>query len=211
MVDNKYFYALLPGWWGSFRERWVAAEEIIDLANEDREKMLRMKEVIANEDGEKMLRMKHGFYDWIALRVGLEGFGIKSHDELDRLLDEVKNDVLYGFMIKRDESCMQPVKWRLIKQEIECEMTDEERNQWLAARKEAGLKIDPATAEVDWSYEQTLDPYGIYPDLPEECRQTGREYFARAPGTDIWVWFGDLPDATLDALWERGREKASGK
>src|SRR5262245_6113391 len=32
--------------------------------------------------------------------------------------------------------------------------------QWLAIRKEAGLKIDPATAETCWQYAQTLDPYG---------------------------------------------------
>lgn len=33
--------------------------------------------------------------------------------------------------------------------------------QWLAIRKQAGLEIDPVTAEVDWAYGQTLDPYGI--------------------------------------------------
>ena len=32
--------------------------------------------------------------------------------------------------------------------------------QWLAIRKEAGLKLDPETAEVEWCYAQTLDPYG---------------------------------------------------
>ena len=74
---------------------------------------------------------------------------------------------------------------------------------WLAIRKEAGLKIDPETAEVDWTYAQTLDPYGVDPDLPEEYRQVGREYFARSPGSDIWVWFGDLPKETREALWER--------
>jgi hypothetical protein len=51
--------------------------------------------------------------------------------------------------------------------------------EWLAARKEEGLKIDPDTAEVDWHYAQTLDPYGVYPDLPEECQCVGRKYFAR--------------------------------
>jgi hypothetical protein len=45
--------------------------------------------------------------------------------------------------------------------------------QWLAIRKEAGLKIDPKTAEVEWRYAQTLHPYGVYPDLPEECQQVG--------------------------------------
>ena len=86
-------------------------------------------------------------------------------------------------------------------------MTDDERKVWLASRKEAGLKIDPETAEVDWTYAQTLDPYGVYPELPEECQQIGREYFARAPGSDVWVWFGDLPDAIRSALWEKHKSK----
>jgi hypothetical protein len=72
--------------------------------------------------------------------------------------------------------------------------------QWLAIRREAGLKIDPETAEVEWDYAQTLDPYGVDPNLPEEYQQVGREYFARSPGSDIWVWFGDLSEATSDAL-----------
>ena len=53
--------------------------------------------------------------------------------------------------------------------------------QWLAIRKEAGLKLDPETAEVEWCYAQTLDPYGVDPDLPEQCQQISREYFARSP------------------------------
>ena len=85
--------------------------------------------------------------------------------------------------------------------------TDEiEREKWLAIRKKAGRKIDPETAEVDWIYAQTLDPYGVYAELPEELQQVGREYFARSPGSDIWVWFGDLPVATQDALWEKHKE-----
>ena len=82
-------------------------------------------------------------------------------------------------------------------------MPDAERAEWLAIRKEAGRNIDPETAAVFWTYAQTLDPYGIYPDLPEECRCVGREYFARSPGSDVWVAFEDLPKATVDALWER--------
>jgi hypothetical protein len=73
--------------------------------------------------------------------------------------------------------------------------------QWLAIRKEAGLQIDPDTAEVEWSYALTLDPYGVHPELPEEYQQVGREYFARSPGSDLWVSFDDLPDATRKALW----------
>ncbi len=76
--------------------------------------------------------------------------------------------------------------------------------QWLQVRKEEGRKIDPDIAEVTWCYVHDLDPYGVYPDLPEECQQVGRGYFARSPGSDIWVWFGDLPDETVRRLRERG-------
>jgi hypothetical protein len=71
---------------------------------------------------------------------------------------------------------------------------------WLAARKEAGLHIDPETAEVTGNYGQILDPYGVEPYLPAECQQGGWDYFARAPGSNVWVWFGDLPDATRAIL-----------
>jgi hypothetical protein len=54
---------------------------------------------------------------------------------------------------------------------------------------------------------QTLDPYGVEPDLPEEYQQVGRNYFARSPGSDVWVWFGDLPDETRNALWGRHSKK----
>jgi hypothetical protein len=70
-----------------------------------------------------------------------------------------------------------------------------------ALRKAVGLHIDPETAEVDWNY--ALDPYGECPGLPEECQQLGRVYFARSPGSDVWINFGDLPKATRDALWKR--------
>jgi len=87
-------------------------------------------------------------------------------------------------------------------------MTDEMTvENWLAIRKEEGLKIEPATAEVAWRYALTLDPYGVHPELPEELQQVGREYFARRPDSDVWVEFGDLPKATRDALWERHKSK----
>jgi hypothetical protein len=86
-------------------------------------------------------------------------------------------------------------------------MSEQDIQQWLAVRKEAGLKIDPETAEVNWKYGQVMDPYGVDPDLPEECQCVGRQYFARAPGSDIWVHFHDLPEETRDALWERHRRQ----
>lgn len=79
--------------------------------------------------------------------------------------------------------------------------------EWLAIRKEAGLKIDPETAEVWWTYGQTLDPYGVDPDLPEEYHQVGREYFARASENEVWVAFRDLPEQTRDALWEKHKSQ----
>ena len=79
-------------------------------------------------------------------------------------------------------------------------------DQWLAIRKEEALKIDPSSAEVDWSYAQVLDPYGVY-KLTEEEHCVGRAYFARRPGSDVWVEFGDLPEETRDALWERHESK----
>ena len=75
--------------------------------------------------------------------------------------------------------------------------------QWLQTRKEEGRRIDPDVAEVMWSYVQTLDHYGVHPDLPDDCQQIGREYFARSPDSDIWVSFYDLPDETEIRLWER--------
>ena len=77
--------------------------------------------------------------------------------------------------------------------------------QFHALLKIAGQQIDPATAEVEWSYEYTLDPYHVWQNIPDEC--VGREYFARVPGTSVWVHFGDLPEATQVALWSKHSSK----
>ena len=52
-------------------------------------------------------------------------------------------------------------------------------DEWLADRREAGLKIDPATAEEGRIYALTLDTYGVHGELPEELQQVGREHFVR--------------------------------
>jgi hypothetical protein len=181
-------------WWEFFHEKYVTSQEIIDLANDE-----------ATMDVPERVQGREGHYrsiSWMVLRSVLDNLEIRNGCDLDSILDEVKNKVVFNFLVERDGSCLQPMKWRVIKQEHEYRrMTDEEREAFLAERKEAGLKIDPATAEVDWSYEQTLDPYGIDPDLPEELQQVGRQYFARTPGSDIWVSFYDLPDETRQMLW----------
>jgi len=82
--------------------------------------------------------------------------------------------------------------------------TNPEKLQELRAmRKEAGRRIDPETAEVTFYYCQTLDPYGDFSDLPDELHQIGGEYFARSPNDGIWIWFGDLPETTREALRKR--------
>jgi hypothetical protein len=73
--------------------------------------------------------------------------------------------------------------------------------QWLAIRREAALQINPETAEVTWEYVNMADPYGDYPDCPEEC--IGKVCFARPSGSDVWVCFYDLPDTTVKALREK--------
>jgi hypothetical protein len=61
----------------------------------------------------------------------------------------------------------------------------QEQHEFLSIRKEAGLKIDPATAAVTWQHAQILDPYGVRDLSPEEdC--VGAVLFARAPGSDVW-------------------------
>lgn len=85
-------------------------------------------------------------------------------------------------------------------------MTDMTPEQWLAIRKEAGRKLDPATAEIDWSHGYDCDPYGVNPDLPDEMKQVGRQYWARSPGSDVWVNDQDWPKEIAAQLWRRVEE-----
>jgi len=57
---------------------------------------------------------------------------------------------------------------------------------WLAAGKEAALRIDPETAEVEVMQGQ---------------------YCAKSPGNEVWLWFGRLPASIRDALWEKHKDK----
>ena len=84
----------------------------------------------------------------------------------------------------------------------ESDRTQASKEQWLSVRKEQGLKIDPETAEVFCNYGYVVDPYGLY-DLTDEEKCVGRNYFARSPGSDVWVSFHDLPKAVCDRLWAR--------
>jgi len=72
-------------------------------------------------------------------------------------------------------------------------------------RREAGLKIDPETAEICGGWHGSLfDPYYINPLLPREFKgYSEKHWFARSPGSDIWVWDEDLPEATIEALYKK--------
>ena len=71
----------------------------------------------------------------------------------------------------------------------------------LARRRQIGPTVDPAHAETTVRVVDFRDPYDILNPSYHVGRRV-REYFARNPGGD-WIHFGDLPDATDDALWER--------
>jgi hypothetical protein len=86
-------------------------------------------------------------------------------------------------------------------------MTDRDVEEFLAIRRKAAQHIDPETAEVERDYGMDADPYGIDRDLPEELQQVARIYFARSPGSDIWVWFGDLPETVRLAVMGEARRR----
>jgi hypothetical protein len=64
--------------------------------------------------------------------------------------------------------------------------------------RRAAARIDPRTARMTWTYAQTLDPYGLGPDLPEEDWQVGREYFLADPEERVWVLVSDVRPHHLD-------------
>jgi hypothetical protein len=79
-------------------------------------------------------------------------------------------------------------------------ISNAEYDRRMEERRAAGLLIDPSTAEIEWWYAQTGDPYNDGLPLLPQAEQIGREYFARAPGSDIWVCVGDLLDALSAVL-----------
>jgi len=80
---------------------------------------------------------------------------------------------------------------------------NEDIEAWLAIRKEAAKAINPATARVTWNWGYVIDPYGILSDISDEEKCIGRNYFARAPLSDVWVSFEDLPESVGHELWKR--------
>jgi hypothetical protein len=83
-------------------------------------------------------------------------------------------------------------------------MTPEERQEWLASRKEAGLKIAIETCELGRWPANDCDPYEIKIDLdPDIYVQVGTNRFVRSPESNGWVHEGDLPSAKAKAMYDR--------
>ena len=51
-----------------------------------------------------------------------------------------------------------------------------------------------------------LDPYGVV-GMDPECDCIGTEYFARVPGTDVWIMLSNLPDRVREAIWAKHGNK----
>jgi hypothetical protein len=93
------------------------------------------------------------------------------------------------------------------------------------AAKKIARYIDPETAEVSWTFGDVDYPYAgfrLFHYYGYSRRELGSDclYFARAPAfspygeyarelmdSEGWVWFGDLPEAVRDALWEKHKDK----
>lgn len=69
-----------------------------------------------------------------------------------------------------------------------------------AERREAGKAIDLKNCTLIKYYTETLDPYELF-ETHDEWSCIGSERFVRNLPDGCWVWFGDLPEATLKELY----------
>jgi len=120
--------------------------------------------------------------------------------------------------------------WQPDDPDVEDQLTEREQieeryaNSCKAAKKIAH-DIDPETAEVGWRFGDVDYPYAgfrlwLYYGYSRRELGWDRLYYARSPAfspygeyarermdSEGWVWFGDLPEAVRDALWEKHKEK----
>src|SRR5262249_48823397 len=69
---------------------------------------------------------------------------------------------------------------------------------WLQAQSR--VKISAAELGRTWGWPE-------HRVRRRNCGVSCGGYFARSPGSEVWVWFGDLPDAIEDALWKKHKRK----
>src|SRR4051812_4992422 len=116
LVNKNAFEMLLQAWWGLFEKKWVTAKEIIDLANDEAFMRERYEGAPRAPDwGDETQKL----YPWLGLRCALDNLAAKkiSGDDLDSVLDEVKNKIVFNFLVERDGSRAQPLKWRVLLQD----------------------------------------------------------------------------------------------
>ncbi len=65
-------------------------------------------------------------------------------------------------------------------------------NTWMRLRKEVGAHMIPQPPSLSGSTDKLLTLTGRS-RFARQYRQIGRVYFARSPGSDVWVSFYDLP------------------
>jgi hypothetical protein len=131
----------------------------------------------------------------------------KVMKKLERMLWTVVEDVhegRLGLEQAAEKVCADPHLQEAVSLDLsELVVRDRERKEFLSERRAAGLKLDPATAEVIWWHVDVYDPYGIYDPDPDVDGCIGRLMFARAPGSKLWIADEDIPVATVDALRAR--------
>ena len=82
------------------------------------------------------------------------------------------------------------------------QMQPQEIEAHLAARKAEAPRIDAASCVVEVCRAGALDPYGVL-GIDED----GAQWFAQNPPDGLWVWSGDLPEETREAIKERQKRE----
>jgi hypothetical protein len=87
--------------------------------------------------------------------------------------------------------------------QIQRRLTSAEYKIFRAMVSEDGKLIDPANCEAIRLYVDVGNPYGVG---PEDAGCIGGDWSVRALPDGKWIWFGDLPDATWEAVQKRGAD-----
>jgi hypothetical protein len=103
-------------------------------------------------------------------------------------------------------NAMNPAEQHVIRLKPRDGHTAAEVQAFLIERIEEGKRIDAETCEIGRWYANAVDIYGIF-EVPKEVMCVGNELFARNLPDGTWVWFGDLPEETCKALFDRMEDR----
>jgi hypothetical protein len=83
-------------------------------------------------------------------------------------------------------------------------MTEQEFEEWKSTREAVGREIDIATCELGRWHAYDADPYCVgETKLCEQMQQVGTNRFVRTTQSRGWVHEGDVPQASVKALYDR--------